>query len=145
MNNEQFIGVFCVGCDGKYLLYAFEEIKAVDYIDFIDGRSNTLEAVFRISNEDFGTGKSIKWALKQRPVLYVDAIKIKSPIGHSVVYDVVGDMIVECATSKHAKVVRVRIEKDSVIGDAVQKNGYILVGKDTDYKYLEVDAENFGE
>ena len=127
------------------MLYAFEEIKAVDYIDFIDGRSDTIEAVFRISNEDFGTRKSIKWALKQKPVLYVDAIKIKPPIGNSVVYDVVGDMIVECAMSKYAKVVRVKIEKDSVVGDVIQKNGYILVCKDTDYKYLEVDAENFGE
>lgn len=143
MSKESFIGIYCNGSKDGYRSYTFEEIKSIDYIDFINDRSGTLEAVFRISDENFGTG--IKWGLKQPAVVYVDSIQINSSTKDVVIYDVVSDMIVECALSKQAKVVRVKVEKTSIIGYVVCKNGYQQVEKNGEYLYMEVDAAKYRE
>lgn len=145
MSKEHFIGIYCNGSRDGYRSYTFEEIKSIDYLDFMNGRSDTIQAVFRISDENFGNGKGAKWELKQPPALYIDSIKINSSVNDVVIYDVVSDMIVECALSKQAKVVRVKVEKTSIIGFVICKNGYQQVGKDEKYLYIEVDAAKYSE
>ena len=139
----ELMKVYYEGHENGCRVYTFNKIDDKDFMDFINGDSDkALEAIFKTSDEEFEC-KNVKWGLNSKSILYVDRIVINVAADNQIIYDAVSDMIVEDAVAKHMNVVRVKVDRESIIGYVLQKNGYNVVGFDDNYKYLEIDVQYF--
>lgn len=147
-NLEVLFGVLCMVNDEDSLTCWVSEAKNVKFIDVdsANERPIYLAALFRMSNRPFAVANDMIWTFgKKRGVRYVDLVEFRPNMETQQIYDAMGDMMVESALDMKGMALRVKLNKESMLGGFLVKNGYTSSGSDDKYNYFEVSVYDYIE
>jgi len=149
-HQENTVGIFREICEEDGMLsYSFWNITDEEYNTIISEKPVSSgcfpEAAFQVSSFPFTGAEHVEWQITDGQIIYVDGVVINDVTASQVILDVVSDMIVEDAIKRKVDVLRIKIEKQSLVSTSLQECSVEIIKSDADYVYFEVDiAETTG-
>ena len=145
-HQENIVGVFRDSDGNGVYSYSFRNITNEEYCAVTKGEPASSdccpEAAFWVSTAPFAGAGKIEWQHAQGQIVYVDRLAINQAMATKVTHDVVSDMILEDAIGKEVDVVRIKVEKQSLVATSLQECNLQIVEIDNDYVYFEADISD---
>ena len=140
-SDTEFVAVCHDAEDGSFY---FEVISKEEYDNAASGHwTESVEAVFAVSNKPFDQTENVGWEYGYAAVLYISDILV-NPAVCEIVCDILHDFMVINGLERGKDAIRVQLAADSLLASSLAgEDDYRLAGHIGDIVYYEADTKSF--